>query len=147
MSKLLILAMALLMVACEDDDNLFTPPDDVADDIFDHINHYRMLNGSPALQYHDTLNHLAAEHAQYMKSQNELSHTNQGQRYETVLSQLNMDRYAELVVSGDLNGKDLIDQWSDNPQSNETILGDYAYIGIGIADNGDIQFATIIFSK
>lgn len=142
-----VIMLFLLATSCEDDDNLFAPPASVSEDIFDHINHHRLVNGYVALDKHDTLIDLAATHAQTMAEANEISHVNETDRYETVINQLSMTRYGTLTASGQINGKDIISRWSDDEASNNTILGDYAYIGVGVAENGDKKYASVIFAK
>lgn len=144
----IIMVVALTFLSsCQDDDSLFAPPSDVEDNIFDHINHYRLLNGYAAIDRNSTLDDLASSHSQTMTENNSLSHVNQSERYEQVISELNMNRYGELVASGKINGRDLIEQWSDDQESNETILGDYSIIGIGVADGDEKQYVTVIFAK
>lgn len=145
--KLAVLVLLLTFNGCQDDDSLFAPPADVEDNIFDHINHYRLLNGYAALDRNTLLDELARSHSSTMSANNSLSHVNQGYRYEQVITELNSNTYAELVARGNINGRDLIDQWSDDADSNETILGDYNAIGIGVSESSDEQFVTVIFTK
>ncbi|WP_324065647.1 CAP domain-containing protein [Salinivirga sp.] len=145
--KLAVLAVLLTFNGCQDDDSLFAPPADVEDNIFDHINHYRLLNGYAALDRNTLLDELARSHSSTMIANNSLSHVNQGYRYEQVITELNGNVYAELVARGNINGRDLIDQWSDDTDSNETILGDYSIIGIGVSESSDEQFVTVILTK
>lgn len=145
--KLFVLAMLLTFNGCQDDDSLFAPPADLEDNIFDHVNHYRLLNGYAALERNTFLDELARSHSSTMSSNNTLSHVNQDERYEQVISQLNSNMYGELLARGNINGRDLIEQWSDDEDSNQTILGPYTIIGVGISESGDEQFVTVIFAK
>ncbi len=142
-----IASLFLFIVGCDDDDSLFSPPDDVSDDIFDHINYYRLINGCSALNYHDELAVIAGGHSEYMAGNDLLNHANQSERYEKVITELEMSKYAELIARGDINGRNLTDLWDDDPPSKEIILGDYEYIGVGVYDDGSELFVTIIFAK
>jgi len=144
---LLIILSIFLFTSCEDSDSLFGPPSDVADNIFDHINHYRLMSGLEVLEKHPDLNQLASDHAEDMAQNENVSHFNQTFRYNYVVEELSMSKYAEIVEEGDLYGRDLIEKWSNNEDLESVIIGDYKYIGIGVHGSGDELYATIIFTK
>ncbi len=148
MLRILFIASAFIfMIGCADDDSLFSPPEDVEDDVFDHINYYRLLNGYSALDFHEKLSNIARGHSEYMSEIKTLNHDNQSDRYEKVVTELEMSKFAELIARGDLNGRNLTDLWDDDEPSKTTILGDYSYIGVGVYNDGSELFATIIFTK
>lgn len=143
----IILFLSGLLTACDDSDSLFGPPSDVKDNIFDHINHFRLINGISILEEHADLNMLAASHSKYMGENSVVNHNDQSARYNYVIDELSMSKYAELVEAGDLYGRDLIGKWSEDEDVNLILLGDYKFIGIGVYGSGDQTYATIIFTK
>jgi uncharacterized protein YkwD len=148
MRRLVIILLSVLTIAtCDDSDSLFGPPSDIADNIFDHVNHYRLMSGVEVLEKHSDLNQLASDHASFMAQNGNVSHDNEYVRYSYVINELSMYKYAELVEGGELYGRDLIEKWSENESSALVIIGDYKYIGIGISDAGNKTYATIIFTK
>jgi uncharacterized protein YkwD len=148
MNRLIIILFSIsLLITCDDNDSLFGPPEDVQDNIFDHINHFRLINGLYVLEELSELNTLAANHARYMGDNNVVDHYNQTARYNYVIEELSMSRYAELVEAGDLYGRDLIDKWSNDDDATAILLGDYEFIGVGVYEHDDQTYATIIFTK
>jgi uncharacterized protein YkwD len=143
----IILISSFIINSCEDSDSLFGPPSDIKDNIYDHINHFRLMNGVSVLELNSDLNRLADEHAFYMSQNSVVNHNNQAVRYNFVIEELSMSKYAEIVEAGDLYGRDLINKWSDNEEVVLMLIGDYKYIGLGVYEGGDQSYATIIFTK
>lgn len=148
MTRLLFILLSILIfTSCDDSDSLFGPPANLKDNIFDHINHFRLINGLSVLEQNSDLNRLAKRHAEYMGENEVLNHDDQLLRYNYVVDELSMSKYAEIVERGNLYGRDLIDKWSDNEAYTTILFDDYQYVGIGVYENDDQSYATIIFTK
>ena len=148
MFKYIIISLFLLLLTgCQKDLQVFSPPDDLANDIYVKINHYRVTQNLNVIEENCFLDSIASEHAQYMASNNALSHYNESVRIQLAMQNLNTTAYAELIASGILTGSDLVSYWDGNDADRAIVVGDYSQIGLGVSYAGDCSYIAVVFVK
>jgi uncharacterized protein YkwD len=129
----------------------FTSKDDdeLRKDILKYTNKLREKKRLPALIIHDDLNDIADKHSKNMASGKvSFGHGGFDQRSATVRKKLDVESVAENVAFGVNSGKAVVDLWETSRGHRMNMLGDFKYIGIGIAkDKRGTLYYTEIFAR
>lgn len=118
------------------------------DDVLKYTNDLRKEKGLPALEMRDDLNELALKHSTNMaKGKTGFGHDGFDDRRQAVHKFLpSMNAFAENVAYGATSGKDVVKMWSKSSGHRKNMLGNYRYIGIGIAADSDgVLYYTQVF--
>lgn len=130
----------------EQTNNVSGPPTSLVNDVFTHTNEYRKAKGLKPLKLHDKLNKLAKEHSEDMAAGKEqFGHTGFSKRSKQISKIFQSCTTAENVAYGPTTGKEVVDMWKNSAGHRKNMLGNYEYIGIGIAKNknGRIYYTQI----
>jgi uncharacterized protein YkwD len=109
------------------------------DDVLKYTNDLRKSQGLPALEMRDDLNELALKHSTNMaKGKTSFGHDGFEQRRVAASKTLpKLSGFGENVAYGASTGKDVVNMWKKSPGHRKNMLGNYRYIGIGIAADSD----------
>lgn len=105
-------------------------------------NNHRQQNNLPILQLNPHLQTLATQHAQAMaNNQVNFGHEGFDSRANKIVQQLSATAVAENVALGNDNANLIFNNWIESPPHQENILGDFDWLGIGVAKSTtDQQF-------
>ena len=118
------------------------------DDVLKYTNDLRKAKGLPALEIRDDLNELALKHSTNMaKGKTSFGHDGFDDRRNAVHKFLpSMNAFAENVAYGATTAKDVVQMWNKSSGHRRNMLGNYRYIGIGIAADSDgVLYYTQVF--
>ena len=121
----------------------------MADDILDLINEYRMSIGLSAIkrdqQYASAY---AVEHTKYMIDMDRINHDNFGVR-SAALKDRGANRVGENVAYGYATAENVVNAWLNSPSHKDIIEGDYTHSGFGVIpnENGTFYFTQLFYSK
>jgi len=117
----------------------------MGDEVVNYINQYRIEQGLPPLVKEPNLTSaLAAQHCNYMISQQAISHDGFSDRAE-ILNDNGAVAVGENVAFGYNNAYDVVSAWINSPSHRDTIEGNYTHIGLGIRhDNYNTNYITMI---
>jgi uncharacterized protein YkwD len=130
---------------------LFTipaPAADIADDVLAYTNSFRKSNGKAALIMKEDLNAIAQKHSENMaKGRTKFGHEGFNKRYNEAKKKYDdFNSFAENVGYGVKTGKDAVDMWKASSGHRQNMLGNYRYIGIGVAkDRSGMIYYTQVF--
>ena len=107
-------------------------------DVLKYTNEFRQSKGLPALEMRDNLNSIAVEHSSNMaKGSTRFGHDGFQQRQQAVHKLFpSVNGFAENVAYGATSGKEVVNMWKKSSGHRRNMLGNYKYIGIGIASDG-----------
>jgi uncharacterized protein YkwD len=121
--------------------------DGLNDDVLRYTNEFRKSKKLTALVMRDDMNAIAQSHSEDMaKRRCSFGHSGFNERQLDVQKIIQpFSAMAENVAYGATSGKDVVEMWKNSPGHRENMLGDYKYMGIGIArdDHGTIYFTAI----
>lgn len=109
-------------------------------------NKFRKSHNKPPLTLRDDLSEIARKHSQDMANgRKSFGHDGFKQRSTQVKRLFQSCTLAENVAYGATSGKEVVDQWISSSPHRKNLLGDYNYIGIGIASDrrGRIYYTQI----
>lgn len=119
-------------------------------DVVKETNQLRKVNGLTALVAKEDLNVLAQKHSADMASGRvEFSHNGFEDRSKKaakiIADHKGGFRFAENVAYGSKTAREVLKGWENSPGHRKNILGNYKYIGVGIAadKNGRLYFTQI----
>ena len=118
------------------------------DDVLKFTNQLRQGKGLPALEMRDDLNELALKHSTDMaKGKTSFGHDGFEQRRQAAFKFLpGMNAFSENVAYGATSAKDVVNMWNKSSGHRRNMLGNYRYIGIGIAADSDgVLYYTQVF--
>jgi uncharacterized protein YkwD len=109
------------------------------DDVLKYTNDLRKSQGLPPIEMRDDLNEIALKHSTNMaKGKTKFGHDGFDQRRVTASKTFpKLTGFAENVAYGASNAKDVVNMWKKSPGHRKNMLGNYRYIGIGIAADSD----------
>jgi uncharacterized protein YkwD len=110
----------------------------ITEDVLKYTNQFRRSKGLKALEMRNDLNAIARKHSEDMASGRcSFGHSDYDLRVSKIKKTIKpCDGYVgENVAYGASNGKEAFDIWKNSSQHRKNMLGDYKYIGIGIAYN------------
>jgi uncharacterized protein YkwD len=109
--------------------------DDLAEDVLKYTNQFRKAKGLPALEMRDDLNAIARKHSEDMASgRRRFGHSGLNERELKVKRIIHpYHSLAENIAYGARSGKEVVSIWKNSRVHKENMLGNYKYIGIGIA--------------
>lgn len=119
-------------------------------EILDYTNQLRARKGLPALQLMDAINDVAENHSRDMaRHRVGFGHTGFNSRFTTLRKKIpGSFLMAENVAYGRDSAKEIVDMWKKSPQHRKNMMGNYRYIGIGVATNSSgISYFTQIFIR
>jgi uncharacterized protein YkwD len=122
--------------------------DKLVSDVLAQTNKYRRSNGLPPLVLREELNVIAQKHSADMASGRVgFGHSGFNQRQKQATKKIiGLRSFAENVAFGADTGKEVVAMWRNSTGHRRNMLGDYKYIGIGIAkDKNGRLFYTQIF--
>ena len=114
----------------------FVPAGDtqIVNEILKHTNQSRRANGLSPLALNENLNNIARKHSADMAlGQRSFGHDGFEQRQVQVARIMNYRSIAENVASGATSAQQVVSMWMNSPGHRRNILGNFRYIGIGIA--------------
>ena len=109
----------------------------IFEDILNETNAFRKSNGLPALTARLELNKPAQQHSDDMANGVvPFGHEGFNARQQSLMSQMNTLRvFGENVAFGPTSGKEVVKGWENSPPHRQNLLGNFKYIGIGIASD------------
>jgi len=110
----------------------------ITEDVLKYTNQFRRSKGLKALEMRNDLNAIARKHSEDMASGRcSFGHSGYDLRVSKIKKTIKpCDGYVgENVAYGASNGKEAFDIWKNSSEHRKNMLGDYKYIGIGIAYN------------
>jgi uncharacterized protein YkwD len=121
----------------------------LVDQVLSSTNQYRKSNSKPALQMREDLNNIARKHSQNMANgRTSFGHDGFDQRHDKVKKIFQACTMSENVAYGKLDGQAVVGMWKGSAGHRRNLLGDYKYIGIGVAtDRKGVTYFTQIFVK
>ena len=124
-------------------------PGDLTDDVLRYTNQFRKSRGISALVMRDELNAIASKHSEDMaKGRCSFGHGGYEKREIQVRRIFQSGSMAENVAYGPSTGREVVSLWKNSSGHRRNMLGNYKYIGIGIArDRHGIVYYTQIFIR
>jgi uncharacterized protein YkwD len=123
----------------------------MSEDILYYTNKFRASKGLKPLVLNEVMSKEAQVHSQNMaRKKTAFGHKGFDKRTRNIKQELGFgSAFAENVAYGHLDGKGVVDVWIDSPGHRENLLGDYEYIGIGIAEaeDGSLYFTQIFLAR
>lgn len=123
----------------------------MTEDILYYTNKFRSSKGLKPLVLNEVMSKEAQGHSQNMaRKKTAFGHKGFDKRTRNIKKELGWgSAFAENVAYGHLDGKGVVDIWIDSPGHRANLLGDYEYIGIGIAEaeDGSLYFTQIFLAK
>jgi uncharacterized protein YkwD len=123
------------------------PKGSLREDVLKYTNEFRKLNNLPRLEINQDMNAIAQKHSQDMAAGKVgFGHDGFARRTEDIKKKLKYcGSFAENVAFGVSTGKDAVELWQHSAGHRKNMLGDFKYIGIGIATgkNGQTYFTQI----
>jgi len=110
----------------------------ITEDVLKYTNQFRRSKGLKALEMRNDLNAIARKHSEDMASGRcSFGHNDYDLRVSKIKKTIKpCDGYVgENVAYGANNGKEVFDIWKNSSEHRKNMLGDYKYIGIGVAYN------------
>ncbi len=132
--------------------NSFAPNDSNASllqDVYNLTNQFRKSKGLPALIIRNDLNDIAQKHSSDMaRGRVGFGHGGFAKRNSQAKGKIKtINSFAENVAYGVTTGKAVVTMWKNSSGHRKNMLGDYKYIGIGIAkDRQGRIFYTQVFA-
>jgi uncharacterized protein YkwD len=119
------------------------------EDILAYTNQFRKSKGLSALMMRKDLNVIARKHSEDMaRGRRTFGHGGFDQRTREVRKIFKSCTLAENVAYGSVSGKDVVAMWKQSSGHRGNMLGQYDYVGIGIAkDRKGIYYFTQIFVR
>ncbi len=122
----------------------FSPTADsrLVNDVLKQTNDFRKSQGLSPLIMNPELNKIAQQHSEDMASGRvAFGHHGFGDRQTKASEDIQgMHAFAENVAYGVNAAKDVVTLWENSPGHRRNMLGNYTYIGIGIAKDSKGQF-------
>ena len=120
----------------------------LVEDVVKETNQFRKSNRLDALIVNNELNALAQKHSADMASGRvAFSHAGFDERSKKARKVLKGIKggFAENVAYGSSTAKEVLNGWKNSPRHRKNILGNYKYIGVGIASDkkGTLYFTQI----
>lgn len=118
-------------------------------DVINQTNTFRAANGLTELEMLDELNTIAQKHSENMAS-GRVSFGHSGFAKRAALARKKIEGvngFAENVAYGPTSAAQLISMWKDSPPHRRNMLGQYEFVGIGIAkDRKGVLYYTMVFA-
>jgi len=121
----------------------------LVEDIFSQTNQFRKSQGLPELILRNELNAIAKKHSEDMANGRvQFGHDGFEKRNALANKEIkSLHSFAENVAYGATTGKQVVSMWKSSPGHRRNMLGNYKYIGIGIAkDKEGRLFYTEVFA-
>jgi uncharacterized protein YkwD len=125
------------------------PEDELTKDVLKQTNKFRKSQGLEELEMKDKFNDIAKKHSEDMANgRRSFGHAGFNQRGNEVGKIYKYTSISENVAYGANDAKEAIDMWKNSSGHRANMLGNYKYIGIGIAKNSQgILYYTQIFVR
>ena len=122
---------------------------DLPKEILKYTNDYRRSKGKPGLEMKTDLNAIAQNHSEAMANgSRSFGHGGFDQRVLKIKKIFKSCNVAENVAYGASNAKEVFTTWKNSSDHRKNMLGNYRYVGIGIARNKHgIIYYTEIFVR
>jgi uncharacterized protein YkwD len=113
----------------------FNKNKNIVEDILTQTNKFRKSKGLAKLVMRNDLNAIARQHSMDMaRGRVGFGHTGFGERNAMARKKIKqMHAFAENVAYGATSGKEVVNMWEHSAGHRRNLLGNYKYIGIGIA--------------
>ena len=124
--------------------------EDLAEDVLKHTNQFRKSRGLSPLEMRNDLNAIARKHSEDMASgRRSFGHGGLNERMMKVKKIIRpYHSIGENIGYGANSGKEAVSTWKNSSIHRKNMLGDYKYIGIGIArSRRGVIYYTQIFVK
>jgi uncharacterized protein YkwD len=148
--RILMISLCLLALASCLTSFSPAPVTSIVDDVLSHTNKFRRSKGLATLVINDDLNALAEKHSVDMaKGRVGFGHSGFNKRYHIARQKIEgFKAFAENVAYGVSSGKEVVTMWKNSTPHRRNMLGQYKYIGIGIAKDrkGSIYY-TQVFAR
>lgn len=108
--------------------------------VFELVNDVRAERGLPPFQWDEKLARSARKHSQDMVDRSFFSHTNpDGESPFDRMREAGISyrAAAENIAAGQPDAASVLDSWMNSPGHKQNILGNYRYLGVGVAFGGD----------
>ena len=107
----------------------------VVEDVLSQTNKFRRSRGLPVLIINPELNAIARRHSMNMAGGRVgFGHSGFSKRYQLARRSVRgVNRFAENVAFGAATGSEAVKGWRNSPGHRRNMLGQYKYIGIGVA--------------
>ena len=118
------------------------------EDVLKYTNQLRQAKGLAPLEIREDLNELALKHSTDMaKGKTSFGHDGFDTRRQAVHKFLpGMNAFAENVAYGATTAREVVNMWNKSSGHRRNMLGNYRYIGIGIAADSDgVLYYTQVF--
>lgn len=130
----------------------FSPVSDIhlVNDVLSQTNKFRRSKGLPVLVINEDLNAIAQKHSANMaKGRVRFGHGGFSQREAQAKRKISpLHSFAENVAYGPTTGKQVVAMWKNSSGHRRNMLGQYRYIGIGIAkDRRGRIYYTQVFAR
>lgn len=142
-SVFVLLCTPILFISATSTSNTLT------DDVLKYTNQFRRSKGLPALESRDDLNAIARRHSEDMANgRKNFGHAGYDKRANQVKKIFGSCKTAENVAYGARDAKEAVNIWKGSAGHRKNMLGDYKYVGIGVARNKKgLIFYTQLFVK
>jgi uncharacterized protein YkwD len=120
--------------------------DELVKAVWKETNEFRKSKNLDKLDMRDDLNLVAQKHSEDMASgRRAFGHGGFDQRQVAVNKIIHYAAIAENVAYGATTAKEVVDMWKNSPGHRENMMGNYRYIGIGVArsQNGILYYTQI----
>jgi uncharacterized protein YkwD len=119
----------------------------LAEELLNQVNKFRTSKGLPELTLSEELNAIAQKHSENMAAGRvAFGHSGFAKRNAMAKAKLeDMSSYAENVAYGASSATEVMTMWKNSAGHRRNMLGDYEYVGIGIAKDrkGTIYYTTV----
>jgi uncharacterized protein YkwD len=123
-------------------------PGSLVDDVLTYTNQFRTSKGKKPLELRADLSELARKHSENMASgKTSFGHSGVDKRDSAAFKDVQgANAFAENVAFGATTGKEVVGMWKGSSGHRRNMLGDYKYIGIGVAtDKKGVIYYTQVF--
>ncbi|MBL7744286.1 MAG: CAP domain-containing protein [Chitinophagaceae bacterium] len=145
LSGLCLIALVICLISFSP-----VPGKSLIDDVLSHTNQFRRSKGMAALVINSDLNDIAEKHSRNMaQGKVGFGHGVFNKRYNAAKQKIpEFNAFAENVAFGASTGKEAVAMWKNSALHRRNMLGQYKYIGIGIAkDRKGRIYYTQVFAR
>jgi uncharacterized protein YkwD len=124
--------------------------EELANEIFDEVNEYRLDKEKAVLQWSESISKIAEQHSRNMANGKvKFSHAGFNTRSKLIQKAFPQKTLtAENLLFNPLDAVDAVDDWFDSPGHNKNMLGNFTHTGIGVAaDRKGRFYVTQIFIR
>ena len=150
MKKIIVLLsfFSFFAISCEKDE-VALEMDTFEQDVFDHVNVYRVSQGKAALEFNAVIFEQARAHCQNMASGNiPFSHDGFADRAAAIKAAIGGSNVAENIAMGYTSAFAVMNGWKESTAHNENMLGNFTHAAVSVETAKDgTMYYTMIFLK